>query len=88
MIDPRPQNPAEALVWKTMVLTWPFYFVGALYIVGPVLAWIMGALAGLSLYLGPAMRADLRATGTPPPVTRLRSNTMRACTGSAPKSAN
>ncbi len=33
-----------------------------------VLAWVIGALAGLSLYLGPAIRADLRATGTPPPV--------------------
>jgi hypothetical protein len=68
MTDIRPENPAEALVWKAMVWTWPFYFLGALYIVGPVLAWVIGALAGLSLYLGPAIRADLRATGTPPPV--------------------
>jgi hypothetical protein len=68
MTDIRPENPAEALVWKAMVWTWPFYFFGALYIVGPVLAWVIGALAGLSLYLGPAIRADLRATGTPPPV--------------------
>lgn len=68
MTDIRPENPAEALVWKAMVWTWPFYFLGALYIVGPVLAWVIGALAGLSLYLGPAIRADLRATGSPPPV--------------------
>ncbi|MFT7040099.1 MAG: hypothetical protein ACJAW4_002817, partial [Paracoccaceae bacterium] len=69
MTDPRPQNPAEAMVWTAMVWTWPFYFFGALYIVGPVLAWVIGGLAALSLYLGPAIRADLRATGAPPPVT-------------------
>lgn len=64
----KPANPAEALVYKTMVLTWPFYFVGALYVVGPVLAWCLGGLAALVLYLGPAVREDLRATGTVPPV--------------------
>ncbi len=61
-------NPAERLIYKTLVLTWPFYAVGALYVVGPVLAWILGGLAVLSLFLGPAMRPDLRATGTIPPV--------------------
>lgn len=61
-------NPAERLIYKTLVLTWPFYAVGALYIVGPVLAWILGGLALLSLYLGPSMRLDLRATGSIPPV--------------------
>lgn len=66
--DLRPANPAEALVLKTLAWTWPFYFIGALYVVGPVLAWTLGALAMLSLYLGPAIRADLRATGSVPPV--------------------
>lgn len=61
-------NPAEWLLFKTLVLTWPFYAVGALYIVGPVLAWVIGFLAVLSLYLGPAIREDLRATGSIPPV--------------------
>jgi len=61
-----PQNPAERLVYRTMVLTWPFYAVGALYVVGPVLAWIMGGMAVLVLYLGPAIRHDLRATGPVP----------------------
>jgi len=61
-------NPAERLVYKTLVLTWPFYAVGALYLVGPVIAWLLGGLAVLSLYLGPAMRKDLRVTGTIPPV--------------------
>ncbi|ETX13018.1 membrane protein [Roseivivax halodurans JCM 10272] len=62
------QNPAEALVFKSLCWTWPFYFVGALYVVGPVLAWLLGALAVLSLYLGPAIRDDLRARGPVPPV--------------------
>jgi hypothetical protein len=61
-------NPIERMVYRTLVLTWPFYAIGALYIVGPVLAWILGALAVLVLYLGTAVRADMRATGTIPPV--------------------
>lgn len=61
-----PQNLAERMVYRTMVLTWPFYAVGALYVVGPVLAWIMAGLAALALYLGPAIRSDLRATGPVP----------------------
>lgn len=61
-------NPAERLVYRTLVLTWPFYAVGALYVVGPVLAWVLGALAALSLYLGPGMRRDLRTTGPIPAV--------------------
>lgn len=65
MPDVRPQNPAEALVFKALMLTWPFYFVGALYVVGPVLAWLLGGLAVLALYLGPAMRSDLRAAPIP-----------------------
>ena len=63
-----PANPAERLVWRALTLTWPFYAVGALYVVGPVLAWILAMLAALSLYLGPAMRPDLRATGPIPAV--------------------
>ncbi|MAQ82787.1 MAG: capsular biosynthesis protein [Maritimibacter sp.] len=66
--DILPQNPAEALVLKTLRLTWPFYFVGALYVVGPVLAWVLGGLAALSLYLGRAIRPDLRPRGPIPPV--------------------
>lgn len=62
----RPRNPAEAMVWYALTWTWPFYAIGALYIVGPVLAWLIGMLAALSLYLGPAIRPDLRATGPVP----------------------
>jgi hypothetical protein len=64
----RPENPAEWLVYKTLILTWPFYAIGALYVVGPVLAWTLGGLAVLVLYLGAAIRADLRATGPIPGV--------------------
>ncbi|MBO9466432.1 O-antigen ligase domain-containing protein [Tropicibacter sp. R15_0] len=62
----RPENPAETLVFYALIATWPFYLLGALYIVGPVLGWTLGGLAVLSLYLGPAIRADLRATGPVP----------------------
>lgn len=61
-------NPIERLVYRTLVLTWPFYAFGALYVVGPVLAWVLGALAVVVLYLGDAIRDDMRATGTIPPV--------------------
>ncbi|QFT98621.1 hypothetical protein FIU85_14995 [Roseovarius sp. THAF8] len=64
----RPENPAEAMVWKTILWTWPFYALGALYVVGPVLAWLIAGLAVLSLYLGQAIRSDMRATGPIPPV--------------------
>ncbi|MBY6116337.1 O-antigen ligase domain-containing protein [Mameliella alba] len=63
-----PRNPAEGAIYKIIVLTWVFYLFGALYVVGPVLAWTMGGLAALSLYLGPAVREDLRATGGIPPI--------------------
>jgi hypothetical protein len=58
----------ERLTSKTLVWTWGLYALGSLYVVGPVLAWVLGGLAVLSLYLGPAMRKDLRATGPIPMV--------------------
>ncbi|MEM8729125.1 MAG: O-antigen ligase domain-containing protein [Pseudomonadota bacterium] len=62
------QNPVERVLFRALTLTWPFYAFGALYVVGPVLAWSLGALAVLALYLGPAVRADMRVTGSIPPV--------------------
>ncbi|MGB0913614.1 MAG: O-antigen ligase family protein [Phaeobacter italicus] len=59
-----PQNPAESLLYKALVWTWPFYAIGALYAVGPVLGWTAGALALLAAYLGPAMREDLQPATT------------------------
>jgi len=61
-----PQNPAETIIWHSLTLTWAFYALGALYVVGPVLAWVLAGLAALSLYLGKAIRDDLRATGPVP----------------------
>ncbi|AZV77477.1 O-antigen ligase domain-containing protein [Parasedimentitalea marina] len=63
-----PQNPAEKIVYKTLVWTWPFYAFGALYIVGPVLGWMLGCLAIVVAYLGAAVREDLRVTRSIPPV--------------------
>ncbi|MGH1354817.1 MAG: O-antigen ligase family protein [Thalassovita sp.] len=63
-----PANPAESMVYRALVWTWPFYGLGALYVVGPVLAWLLAMLAFLALYLGPAIRDDLRATGPVPPI--------------------
>ncbi|WIY26001.1 O-antigen ligase family protein [Parasedimentitalea psychrophila] len=68
MSDISPQNPAEKIAYKALVWTWPFYAIGALYIVGPVLGWMLGALAILVAYIGPAARKDLRATTAIPPV--------------------
>lgn len=62
------QNPVERLVYKTLTRTWIFYAFGALYVVGPVIAWILGGLAALVLFLGPAVREDMRATGSIPPI--------------------
>lgn len=59
-----PQNPAESLLYKALIWTWPFYAIGALYAVGPVLGWTAGAVALLAAYLGPAMREDLQPATT------------------------
>ena len=61
-------NPIERLIFRTLTMTWPLYAIGSLYVVGPVLAWILGGLVVLVLYFGPAVRADVQATGTIPPV--------------------
>ena len=66
-----PQNPAETLVYKTLVWTWPLYGLGALYIAGPVVGWTLAGMVALTLYLGPARRADLRATGPVPDMVWL-----------------
>lgn len=55
----RPQNAAERIVWAGQAWTWPLYALGALYVAGPVLGWVLGALAALALFLGPAIRPDL-----------------------------
>lgn len=61
----------ERICYKTLVWTWGLYAFGSLYVVGPVLAWVLGGLAVLALYLGPAMRDDLRPTGPVPAMVWL-----------------
>lgn len=56
-----PQTPAERLIARTIESTWLLWLLGALYIVGPALGWILAALASLSLYLG---RADTVQEGS------------------------
>lgn len=46
-----PQTPAERLVARTIECTWLLWLLGALYIVGPVLGWVLALLACLTLYL-------------------------------------
>jgi hypothetical protein len=61
----------ERICYKTLVWTWGLYAFGSLYVVGPVLAWVLAAFAVLALYLGPAMRQDLHPTGSVPPMVWL-----------------
>jgi len=61
----------ESICFWTIVLTWPLYFVGALFIVGPVLAWCLFFLILLSKYFGDSIRPDLVSTGQVPPLIWL-----------------
>jgi len=67
VLEPFPDTlkPAEKIVYWTILLTWPFYAIGALYVVGPVLAWSLAGFAAFALYLAPVMRADLAARMPP-----------------------
>ncbi|MFO1034107.1 MAG: hypothetical protein U1E15_08580 [Hyphomicrobiales bacterium] len=56
----------ESICFWSLVLTWPLYGLGALYITGPVLAWMLLLLILLSAYLGPAVRRDLALAGPVP----------------------
>lgn len=63
-----PVNGVEEAMFWVIVMTWGFYFIGALYIVGPVLTWLCLLQACKALYLGPAQNPNLRAKG-PIPLT-------------------
>lgn len=63
-----PFTPVEAWVARTIKFTWLFYAVGGLYLVGPMMAWGLGGLALLALYLGRAMPPGIRAQSDVPPV--------------------
>jgi hypothetical protein len=62
------QTLPESICFWTYVMTWPLYLVGALYIVVPVLAWMLFFLFLVSAYLGPAIRPDVALTGRVPPL--------------------
>jgi len=59
------ETPAERLIGSTIRLTWVFYGLGALYIVGPVLAWSLAAMVLMGLYLGPALQPKWHAKPIP-----------------------
>ncbi|WP_425040911.1 O-antigen ligase domain-containing protein [Primorskyibacter sp. S187A] len=66
-----PETLAERIVWRALIWTWPFYALGALYVVGPVLAWILAGLAAFALYFDDALRTELRPTGPIPALVWL-----------------
>ncbi len=59
------ETPAERLVGGAIRLTWVFYLLGALYVVGPVLGWTLAGLVFLGLYLGPSIDARWHAISVP-----------------------
>lgn len=46
-----PENFEERLIWIAIVWTYAFYLVGGLYVLGPVLAWILFFYLALKLFL-------------------------------------
>lgn len=46
-----PQTPAERLIAGTIQWTWALWLIGGLYIVGPVLGWVLAGMVALALYL-------------------------------------
>ncbi len=55
-----PETTEEKLIWYTMVGTYGFYLVGALYLVVPVMAWTLFAL-GLWRWLKPKSGAEFQS---------------------------
>jgi len=46
-----PQTAAERLIAETIQWTWALWLIGGLYIVGPVLGWVLAGMVVLALYL-------------------------------------
>ena len=65
-MNPPARNLGESICFWTLSLTWPFYAIGALYIVGPAIAWFMFVLVLIGTYLGPAARPDVRVSNGVP----------------------
>jgi hypothetical protein len=45
-----PENTEERLIWYALLGTYPLYAIGALYIIGPVLAWVLLVRLGMRLW--------------------------------------
>lgn len=60
-----PQNSAEKLIVWTIQGVWAFWALGALYIVGPALGWLLALMAATRLYLAPGLPVAKR----PPPLS-------------------
>ena len=58
------------MVYWTILLTWPLYAIGALYVVGPVLAWGLAGFIAVTLYCAPLIRPDMKAV-LPPTIVWL-----------------
>lgn len=54
-----PETAEEKIIWYTMIGTYGFYFLGALYLVAPVMAWVL-LLYALYRWLGPSKNNSVR----------------------------
>ncbi|WP_051171290.1 O-antigen ligase family protein [Spongiibacter marinus] len=52
-----PNNIIEKWIWYALILTYPFYVLGAVYIVAPVLGWLLLGYWAYNLWLPAPMRA-------------------------------
>ncbi|WP_372864871.1 O-antigen ligase family protein [Spongiibacter sp.] len=52
-----PDNIIEKWIWYALILTYPFYVLGAVYIVAPVLGWLLLGYWAYNLWLPAPMRA-------------------------------
>jgi hypothetical protein len=60
----RPENHEEKVIYYSILWTWGFYFLGALYLVGPIVGWYL-AYRALIRYLGIATGPCKRPTAIP-----------------------
>ncbi len=51
-----PENIIEKWIWYALILTYPFYVIGAVYIVAPVLGWMLILYWAYNLWLPEPMR--------------------------------
>ncbi|WP_372748883.1 O-antigen ligase domain-containing protein [Litorivivens sp.] len=61
-----PANIIEKWIWYALILTYPFYVIGAVYIVAPVLGWILIAYWAYNLWLPEPMRIKSFQLEIPP----------------------